>query len=119
MRSDCRAHVAAALTLTSRTGARAFDSYCALTLGLLELSHGRPERVARQRAGSARLDEPDSMVLTIGDPGGGRPRSRRTSRSGAPEEAARALAFLELQAERFGLRWPRAAAARCRGLLAS
>ena len=40
-------------------------------------------------------------------------------RSGAREEAFRSLAFLELHAERFGLRWPRAAAARCRGLLAA
>ena len=41
-----RVHIASALTLTAQTGARAFDSYCALTLGVLELSHGRPERVA-------------------------------------------------------------------------
>ncbi len=112
----CRAHVAAALTLTARTGAHAFDSYGALTLGLLELSHGRPERVAAQRAGSARLDDPSTLVLTSSIQASADVVEAHV-RSGARAEAARGLAFLELHAERFGLRWPRAAAARCRGLL--
>jgi DNA-binding CsgD family transcriptional regulator len=115
---QCRAHVAAAEALTSRTGARAFDSHCALSLGILELAQGRPERVGAQRAGSVRLDEPSSMVLTSAIQAAA-DTAEAHIRSDALAEASNALAFLEAQAERFGLRWPRAAAARCRGLLAA
>ena len=55
-RRPARAHIASALALTAQTGARAFDSYCALTLGsarALAWTPGARRRAAR-RVRSAR-----------------------------------------------------------------
>ena len=61
---QCRAHVAATLTLTARTGARAFDSYWGADPRAARALPRTPGARRRQRAGSARLDEPSSLVLT-------------------------------------------------------
>ncbi len=112
---DCRAHVAAARDFARHTQAQGIASYCDGVLALLELTCGRPERVADHLA--VLLDPTEGVTLehlvqTASD------LAEASVRTGARDVAERSTAVLEAKAQDTGLRWPRAVAARCRGLLA-
>jgi DNA-binding CsgD family transcriptional regulator len=116
--ADCRAHAARALAITSEHQADAVALYSRHALPLLELGLGNPAAaidqlsVAESIATRLEQEEPalvpwranyvEALVLT-----------------GRPEEAERELAVLERQAETTGRVAARAAALRCRGLLAT
>lgn len=114
----CRAHVSTALDFARRLGATSIESYATAALGLLELSLGHPDRAVPHLAECERLREGFGVQL---------PTLHHDAadlveayvRSGAVADASRSLAVLERKATRTGLRWPAAAAARCRGLLAA
>jgi ATP/maltotriose-dependent transcriptional regulator MalT len=113
----CRAHVATALERSRRLGVSSTEPYAAATLGLLELSLGNPEQAAtslsRAAADTLRFGlELPTCVQFLPD------LVEAHLRRGEVEAARTALATLERQAGRTGLRWPAATAARCRGLLA-
>ena len=116
---DCRAHVAAGLEFSRRTGLDAIEIYAAAVLGLLELSRGHADRAAIHLAECARLEKQHNMGILL-------PTIAQWAadlveahiRSGAMTDAERSLATLEDIARRTGLKWANAGAARCRGMLA-
>ena len=116
---DCRAHVAAGLEFSRRTGSDALEIYAAAVLGLLELSRGHADRAAIHLAECARLDKLYSTGILL-------PTITQSAadlveahiRSGAMTDAERSLAMLDEIARRTGLKWATAGAARCRGMLA-
>ena len=83
-------------------------------MGLLELSNDHPERVVEELIDASPLVQGvhATFVQWAGDLG------EASARLGDTEEARRAIVRLEALADTTGLRWPRAAAMRCRGLLA-
>jgi DNA-binding CsgD family transcriptional regulator len=114
---DCRGHVAAGLANSRRTGAASIETYAAATLGLLELSRGRADHAVAYLAESARLERQQGAYLpTVVQ--GAADLVEAQIRSGALTDARRSLAVLEEKVCRTGLRWPKAGAARCRGMLA-
>jgi DNA-binding CsgD family transcriptional regulator len=116
---DCRAHVAAGLELSRRTGWNVTEIYAAAVLGLLELSRGRADRAAVHLAECARLERQYSTGLLVqGTAPWGADLVEAHVRSGAMTDAERSLAMLEDITRRTGLKWANAGAARCRGMLA-
>jgi DNA-binding CsgD family transcriptional regulator len=116
---DCRAHVAAGLKFSRRIGSNAIEIYAAAVLGLLELSGGRADRAASHLAECARLEKQYTNGILL-------PTITQWAadlveahiRSGAMTDAEAALAMLEDTACSTGLKWAKASAARCRGMLA-
>jgi DNA-binding CsgD family transcriptional regulator len=116
---DCRAHVAAGLDFSRRTGWHVTEIYAAAVLGLLELSRGRADRAAIHLAECARLEKQCSTGLLIPTfAQWGADLVEAHIRSGAMTEAERSLAMLADLGRRTGLRWATAGAARCCGMLA-
>jgi DNA-binding CsgD family transcriptional regulator len=116
---DCRAHVAAGLEFSRRTGWNVTEIYAAAVLGLLELSRGRAERATVHLAECARLEKRSSRAILV------QTFAEWTAdlveahvRSGALADAERSLAMLADIARRTGLKWANAGTARCRGMLA-
>jgi DNA-binding CsgD family transcriptional regulator len=115
---DCRAHVAAGLESSRRTGSDSIEIYAAAVLGLLELSRGHADHAAIHLAECARLEKQYSTGLLL-------PTIAQWAadlveahiRSGAMTDAECSLAALEEIARRTGLKWANAGAARCRGML--
>ncbi len=115
--AECRAHAGRTMQLAA-FGVRAMVVYSSAVLGHLELALGRSteaiehlEQVARgvERQG---INEP-AVVPWAAD------LVEALLRTGRRSEAERALDRLERQSQATGGRWAGAAAARCRGLLAS
>jgi ATP/maltotriose-dependent transcriptional regulator MalT len=112
---DCRTHVAQTLELLAPMGAESALSYAWAVIGLLELGRGRvkqaiePLEQVRQHTELGHPNvlqwAPDLIESYI--------------RAGQTSRAQMALADLERDAHRAGGTWAHAAAARCRGLLAS
>jgi DNA-binding CsgD family transcriptional regulator len=115
-REACVTHAQAALAIVHATDYGAGGAQARAALGLLELGSDRPREAAEQLDASERFHE-----------GVGQPTVMRSMadhveahlRAGTLTNAEGVLAVLEEQAERTGGRWAKAAAARCRGLLAS
>jgi DNA-binding CsgD family transcriptional regulator len=118
--ADCRAHLAAGLELSRRTGFDLIENFAASTLGLLELSRGRADHAVVHLTECARLEEESGTGIWL-------PSVTQWSadlveahiRRGAITDAKRSLVVLEEASGRTGLRWVNAGAARCRGMLAS
>jgi len=114
---SCRTHATEAVALAERFHTRSIVTYAEAARGLLELGSGDAEKAAAHLdtvAESARhngLEEP-GLIQWGADHVEALIRARR------PEQAATALERFEAQAARAGRIWARAAAARCRGLLA-
>ncbi len=115
---ECRDHVAESITLAREHGVGPSIPTARSALGLLELGLGRPEEAAEVLEVVAReLEElgqhyppvvpfaPDFVEAHY--------------RAGQTEQAEHMLADLEGRAERTDCTWARAAAARCRGLVAT
>jgi DNA-binding CsgD family transcriptional regulator len=113
---DCRTHIAAGLESARRVGATSMEHFAAAALGLLELSLGHAHRAMVHLGECQRLEEETDVRLPtlLQDAAD---HIEACIRSGALAEAERSLAVLERRAVQTGLRWPAAAAARCRGLL--
>ena len=116
--ATCREHADAALALARRSGSVAVESFCAGVLALLDLSHGRPHRVVARLAASARNGAAYGVVPTTTIDWAA-DLVEASVRSGDLEAARQAATVLEAQARETRLRWPRAAAARARGMLAT
>lgn len=116
--TECRSNLTSSLQLARRFGLDATMSYVHAGLGFLELSLGHPERAFDHlRAGAALLAEKevrDPNVVPVGAD-----LVEAAVRTGQLDEARRALAIFEQQAQQTGRLWALAAAARCRGLLAN
>ena len=115
---ECRAHVDAALSASRPTGAHSIENYASAALGLLELSLGRVEDAASHLAECDRQErehrvELPTAVLWAAD------LIEAHIRGGAIADARRDLDALEQRASSTGVDWARAAAARCRGILAA
>ncbi len=115
--SDCRIHAARAVELAEvRAGAAV--AYAQAALGLLELGLGRPEAAEAQllqlaqSVGDRGLREP-GVIQWVPD------LVEAQVRAGRAEEAAKTLVGFESAAVEADRVWARAAAARCRGLLAA
>ncbi len=115
--ADCRAHATRALEITAEHAADAVALYSRHALGLLELGLSNPAAaidqltIAERIATRLDMDEP-ALVLW-------RPNYvEALAVTGRTEDAERELAVLEAQAEATGRVWAKAAALRCRGLLA-
>jgi ATP/maltotriose-dependent transcriptional regulator MalT len=113
---ECREHSARVVELAN-TGATAALSYAASALALLELGLGENEQAigrleqVSHRTSEHGLREP-SVIQWAPD------LIEAYARSGRIEDARRALARFEQEADASGRSWASAAAARCRGLLA-
>jgi DNA-binding CsgD family transcriptional regulator len=112
---DCRSHVDRAVATTS-TGS--IVSYRSAVLGLLALGLGRPDEAVESLAELAYhvrergLEEPNVLQWSAD-------LIEAYVRCGRDSEAEAELELLERQAAQTGRTWALAAAARCRGLLAS
>ena len=115
--ADCRAHANRAFELAA-FGVRSIVAYAASALGLLELGLGKSD---------AAIGHLENMARIVPRHGVGEPNSVQWApdlieayvRSGRTREAERALADLEERAAATRRTWALAAAARCRGLLAT
>jgi DNA-binding CsgD family transcriptional regulator len=117
LEADCHEHVRLARSWVQRLGATAMEDYAASALGLLELGLGRPDRAVPHLEECARLESSHG----VGHPNvvqAGADLVEALARVGRVDDAVRALATFEVQAEQTGSRWAAASAARCRGLLA-
>ena len=115
---ECRAHVAAGLESSRRTGSDSIEIYAAAVLGLLELSRGHADRAAIHLAECERLEKQYStgvLVPTLAQWAADLVEAH--IRGGAMTDAERSLAMLEDIARLTGLKWAAAGAARCRGML--
>jgi DNA-binding CsgD family transcriptional regulator len=114
----CRAH-AAALAETARTrGFESLEAYGCSAVGALELAAGRPAEAAAALRRAARLAAWGGMEEPAVDLFGP-DLVEALARAGDARGAAAALRAFAEQAERVGRSWPRAALARCRGLIAA
>jgi DNA-binding CsgD family transcriptional regulator len=113
---DARRHVREGLELVTRFQGEAIGAYLHAALGALELALGRvPEAIEALEAydrTARRIEVQPAIVQAAPD------LVEAYVRAGRREDAAAALAQLEAGAARTGSLWARAAAARCRGLLA-
>jgi len=115
---ECRAHTFRANQLAEQVGARAIRTYAASVLGLLDLGLGRPDRALLSLGALPEL----TTLQGLEEPGTVQwapDLIEAYAQLGKTAEAQAALAPFTLQAERTGRTWAVAAAARCRGLLAS
>jgi DNA-binding CsgD family transcriptional regulator len=115
-REECVRHAQAALAFVRETGVGSVGAHARAALGLLELGHDHPTEA------SEHLDQSERFLEGVGQPTGTRSMADRVeahARAGKPAVAERVLGVLQEQAERTGGRWANAAAARCRGLLAT
>jgi len=114
---DCRAHIDRALEIAPlRIGA--VVAYAVTTLGLLELGLGRSEEAIGLFEGLA----PQVEERGLGEPAVIQWQPdliEAYARAGRTEDARRELDVFERQAQSTERNWALAAAARCRGLLAS
>jgi DNA-binding CsgD family transcriptional regulator len=113
----CRTHVARARELAEVLGAGSILTYAGSALGLLELSRARPEKAIPELEHVARLVEAHGL----GNPAvvqWAPDLVEAYARVGHHEEARKALARFDDQAESTGRTWALGAAARARGLLA-
>jgi DNA-binding CsgD family transcriptional regulator len=114
---ECRAHLAGALEIVDLLGAEIVRGYVGSTVGLLELGLGRSEQAV------AALEQVASF---LGERPAGDPAVLQWPpdlveayvRLGRRAEAEQVLATFDRSARHSGSSWARAAAARCRGLLA-
>jgi DNA-binding CsgD family transcriptional regulator len=115
---DCRAHTLRALELAEQVGAGAIRTYAASVLGLLDLGLGRPDQALLSLSAlpemtiAQGLEEPGTVQWAPD-------LIESYAQLGKYAEARAALATFTRQAERTSRTWALAAAARCRGLLAS
>ena len=117
LETDCHEHVKLARDWVRRLGATAMEDYAASALGLLELGLGRPDRAVPHLEQCARLEQEHG----VGMPNVVQARAdliEALARVGRDDEALRALADFEVQAQQTGSSWATATAARCRGFLA-
>jgi DNA-binding CsgD family transcriptional regulator len=116
LEEDARRHAATALELAGRLDGDATGAYSWAALGLLELGLGRvPEAIealeAVERLERALQSQP-ALLQSAPD------LIEAYVRAGRREDAARALERFEAEGARTGALWARAAAARCRALMA-
>ena len=115
---DARLHGRESLDLCRSLGSDATRVYALAALAFDDLAHGRVESVielldeAQDVADRLKMEEP-ALVQWAPD------HIEALARSGDTERARAALARFERQAEATGRRWALAAAARCRGILAT
>jgi DNA-binding CsgD family transcriptional regulator len=113
---QARRHIREGLELATRFQGEAISAYHHAALGALELALGRvPEAIEALEAcdrATRRIEVQPAIVQAAPD------LVEAYVRAGRRDDAAEALARLEEGAERTGSAWARAAAARCRGLLA-
>ena len=117
LEADCRAHAASAVEAADRLGLTAMQDYASGSLGMLELSLGRPDRAVAHLETCSLFESEcgvglPNVVLWNGD------LIEAYVRLDRRDDATRELAHLEAQAAATGIRWAAALAARCRGLLA-
>jgi DNA-binding CsgD family transcriptional regulator len=113
---DCRRHVTEGLALVTRLQGEATGAYLTAALGLLELGLGRiPEAIhaleETQRTAD-RLGMQPSLVMCTPD------LVEAYARAGRRDEAVALVDVFEAHGRRTGARWPQAAVARLRALLA-
>jgi DNA-binding CsgD family transcriptional regulator len=113
---DCRRHVTEGLALVTRLQGEATGAYLTAALGLLELGHGRiPEAIKAleetQRTAD-RLGMQPSLVMSTPD------LVEAYARAGRRDEALALVDVFEARGRKTGARWPQAATARLRALLA-
>ena len=113
---DCRRHVTDGLALVARLQGEATGAYLTAALGLLELGLGRiPEAIEAleetQRTAD-RLGMQPSLVMSTPD------LVEAYARAGRRDEAVAQLEGFEARGRKTGARWPQAATARLRALLA-
>ncbi len=115
---ECRATVDELFRFASQAGLAPMNVYGLAALGLLELGLGRTARAVEHLDEAARLcalfGQRDPSIVPFAPD-----RVEALVREGEPERAEAALAEFEAMAHRVRRAWPTAAAARCRGLLAS
>ena len=114
---ECRGHVAQALEIAPH-GIGAVSAHALSTLGLLDLGMGRSEDAIAHLsllAESARRNGLGDPAVIQWAPD----LIEAYARSGHDEEALSELELFERQAEETGRNWALAAAARCRGLIAT
>jgi DNA-binding CsgD family transcriptional regulator len=115
-REDCIRHARSALELARASGASSVSAEAEAALGLLELGSDNPHQAAEHLDQAERFlegVEQSTVMRSIAD------RVEAHLRAGSIDQARRVLATLEEQSERTRGQWATAAAARCRGLLAS
>jgi DNA-binding CsgD family transcriptional regulator len=115
---DCRAHMASALEIVDLLGAEIVRGYVGATAGLLELGIGDGEAavVSLERVASFLAERPAGDPAVLQWPPD---LVEAYVRLGRRDEAEAVLATFASAAEHAGSRWASAAAARCRGLLAT
>jgi DNA-binding NarL/FixJ family response regulator len=113
---DCRTHARAAIDLARTHGLGSIFNYAGAAIGLLELGRGRLAEALvhlEQTAQGFREQGPSEPNLIQWQPD----YIESLARTGRTDDAARALAAFERDAERTNRAWAKATAARCRGYL--
>ena len=117
--ANAREHAERASRISAgQSGSRLFEAHSARVRGLLELGAGRPAEAAELLGVAGRF----AVAERIGDPvvfSWAAGLTEALVRSGRPDQAARAYRSVLREAERTRRPTAMAAAARCRGLLAS